>query len=176
MDEKKDAPEVKVRGRDSTETSTKSATPNRAPSNGSRGSSNGGSLVKEWAEISAVVAALLYAIGRLFTDVFYDKYGLTPEDVGMDVPYLALRVLPLAALFGLMLILFLAGGAIAAELIFDLARSGPKLWGESKQLMKKIGRLNVLLRLLSFLAFLGAITLVVALLLDLNKELAVLAT
>ena len=59
-----------------------------------------------WPAISGLVGGILYLIGRLFADVFYGKYGLTPEDLGINLPYLALRVLPLAALFGFIFIAF----------------------------------------------------------------------
>ena len=54
-------------------------------------------FLKNWAAISSLAGLLLYSTGRLFTDVFYGKYGLTPEDLGINVPYLVLRILPLAA-------------------------------------------------------------------------------
>jgi hypothetical protein len=57
-------------------------------------------LFKNWAAISSLAGLLLYAIGRLFTDVFYGNYGLTPEDLGINVPYLVMRILPLAAILG----------------------------------------------------------------------------
>jgi hypothetical protein len=91
----------------------------KAPRNEGLQRSNAGSrrkvldLAKNWAWISSLTGAVLYVIGRLFTDTFYAKYGLTPEDLGIDLPYLVMRVLPLAAILGgLLVLLIFIGGLI----------------------------------------------------------------
>jgi hypothetical protein len=75
------------------------------------------SLMKSWPVIASIAGAVLYIIGRFFADAFYGKYGLTSEDVGINLPYLALRVLPLAALLGAGIVVLTGVGLILGPII-----------------------------------------------------------
>jgi hypothetical protein len=73
-----------------------------------------GSLIRYWPQIAGLIGLVLYVIGRAFTDIFYEKYGLTPEEVGIDLPYLVLRVVFLVLVFiGGIIVIFCVGLVVA---------------------------------------------------------------